>query len=94
MHGRVVGGTMGVNTWAAFWGTNEEAVVDGDVAMTESELQPVLEALRRADLQIVAIHQHMTGEQPRIMFLHDWGVGRAEDLARGLRAALDLTRTR
>jgi hypothetical protein len=91
MHGHEVGSTMGVNTWAAFSGTNEEAMVDGDFAMTESELQPVLKALRHANIQIVAIHQHMTGEEPRIMFLHYWGIGHAEDLARGLRAALDQT---
>jgi hypothetical protein len=91
MHGHEVGSTMGVNTWAAFSGTSDQAVVDGDFAMTESELQPVLKALRHADIQIVAIHQHMTGEEPRIMFLHYWGIGHAEDLARGLRAALDQT---
>lgn len=91
MHGHEVGNTMGVNTWAAFSGTSESAVVDGDFAMTEAELQPVLKALRHAEIQIVAIHQHMTGEEPRIMFLHYWGVGRAEVLARGLRAALDRT---
>jgi hypothetical protein len=91
MHGHPIGSTMGVNTWAAFSGTNDQAVVDGDFAMLESELQPVLKALRHADIQIVAIHQHMTGETPRIMFLHYWGIGRAADLARGLRAALDQT---
>src|SRR5262245_47069168 len=91
MHGHEVGSTMGVNTWAAFSGTSESAVVDGDFAMAEGELQSVLKALRHADIQIVAIHQHMTGEEPRIMFLHYWGVGRAEDLANGLRTALDQT---
>src|SRR5262249_55709369 len=65
MHGHAIGGTMGVNTWAAFAGSDAQAVVDGDFAMTEVELQPVLRALRGADLQIVSIHQHMTGEQPR-----------------------------
>jgi len=91
MHGHPIGSTMGVNTWAAFSGTNDQTVVDGDFAMTESELQPVLKALRHADILIVAIHQHMTGEEPRIMFLHYWGIGRAAELARGLRAALDQT---
>jgi hypothetical protein len=94
MHGHTVESTMGVNTWAAFSGTDDHAVVDGDFAMLESELQPVLKALRRADIQIVAIHQHMTGETPRIMFLHYWGIGRAEDLARGVRGALDQTSAR
>jgi hypothetical protein len=87
-----VGKTMGVNTWAAFVGGDDKAVVDGDFAMLESELQGVLKALRAANIDVVAIHQHMTGEQPRVMFLHYWGVGRAADLARGLKAALDKTK--
>jgi hypothetical protein len=89
MAGHEVGNTMGVNTWAAFAGSDELAVVDGDFAMLESELQGVLKALRAAGIDIVAIHQHMSGEQPRMLFLHFWGVGRTEDLAKGLRAALD-----
>jgi hypothetical protein len=91
MHGGIMGSTMGVNTWAAFAGSDEQAVVDGDFAMLESELQPVLKALRGAGIDIVAMHQHMTGESPRIMFLHYWGVGSTASLARGVRAALDKT---
>lgn len=91
MHGGVMGSTMGVNTWAAFAGSDDRAVVDGDFAMLESEVQPVLKALRAAGVNIVALHQHMAGEVPRIIFLHYWGVGPTENLARGLRAALDKT---
>jgi hypothetical protein len=91
MHGHEIGNTMGVNTWAAFAGSDDRAVVDGDFAMLEPELQSVLKALRGARINIVAIHQHMTGEQPRILFLHYWGIGRTEDLAKGLRSALDAT---
>jgi len=72
MHGDVMGTTMGVNTWAAFVGSEDQSVVDGDFAMLESELQGVLKALRGAGISIVAIHQHMTGEEPRIVFLHYW----------------------
>ncbi len=90
-HGGEMGGTMGINTWAAFAGSEDQAVVDGDVAMLESELQATLKALRGAKIDIVAIHPHMTGEAPRIMFLHYWGIGRAEDLAKGVRAALAAT---
>lgn len=93
MHGHEAGKTMGVNTWAAFAGADDRAVVDGDFAMLESELQGVLKALRHAGINIVAIHQHMAGEQPRILFLHYWGIGPAESLAQGLRAALDVTGT-
>jgi len=89
MHGTEVGEAMGVNTWAAFGGSQQAAVVDGDFAMLEDELQDVLKALRRANINIVAIHNHMTHEEPRIMFLHFWAKGPAEDLARGLKSALD-----
>jgi hypothetical protein len=89
MHGGEMGAAMGVNTWAAFAGSDDAAVVDGDVAMAEGELQGVLKALRHAGIDVVAIHQHMTGESPRVLFLHYWGVGRVEDLARGLKSALD-----
>jgi len=93
MHGQVVRSTMGVNTWAAFVGSDDHASVDGDFAMLEPEVQGVLKALRGAGINIVAIHQHMLEEQPRIVFLHYWGVGTTEALARGVRAALDRTRT-
>jgi hypothetical protein len=77
-----VGKEMGVNTWAAFAGTAEDAVVDGDFVVLESELQPVLRSLRKDDVNIVAIHHHMTGENPRYLFLHYWGRGPAEKLAK------------
>jgi hypothetical protein len=89
MHGTEVGEAMGVNTWAAFGGSQQAAVVDGDFAMLEDELQDVLKALRHAKINIVAIHNHMTHEQPRIMFLHFWAKAPAEELARGLKSALD-----
>jgi len=88
MHGMELGATMGVNTWAAFAGSPQSAVVDGDFAMLESEVQGVLRALVTAKIHVVAIHSHMVGEQPRIMFLHYWGKGAAEELARALKKAM------
>jgi hypothetical protein len=84
-----VGKEMGVNTWAAFYGSDDHAFVDGDFVTFEGELQPVLKALRANDINIVAIHNHMEGENPKAIFLHYWGVGRADKLATGIRAALD-----
>ena len=89
MHGYTVGSTMGVNTWFAFAGSEQQAVVDGDFAMSERELQPVLKALRKADIAVVAIHNHMTMEEPRVVFLHFWGVGPLRSLAAGIKSALD-----
>lgn len=89
MHGKSVGNQMGVNTWAAFAGTEQAALVDGDFAMTTAELQPVLKALTAAGINIVAIHNHMTHEEPQYVFLHYWAKGNALTLARSLKTALD-----
>ena len=90
-HGARINARMGLNTWAAFAGTDNDAVVAGDVAMLEHELTPVLKALRANGLDIVAIHHHMTGVQPMVVFLHYYGKGEAATLARGVRAAVDAT---
>jgi hypothetical protein len=79
---------MGVNTWAAFAGSDDNAVVDGDFAVTEDELQSALKAIRVGGINIVAIHSHMTHEQPRILFFHYWGNGRAKKLAEAIQNAL------
>lgn len=80
---------IGLNSWAAFAGDRERARIAGDIAMLEPEVNPVIHALRAHDLNVVALHQHMLGERPRIIFLHYYGTGRPETLAQGFRAALD-----
>jgi len=92
----VSGGTrvttaMGFNTWASWQGSMENAAVAGDFAMLEDEVGPVIDALVSNGIEVVAVHNHMVLEQPRIFFLHYWGTGPAEGLARGLRVALDRT---
>ena len=88
-HGATINARMGLNTWAAFVGTQEDAAVAGDVAMLENEVTPVLKALRKNGLDVVAIHHHMTEDRPVVIFLHYWGRGPAEKLASGFKAALD-----
>ena len=87
-HGAAINARMGLNTWAAFFGMQEDAVVAGDIAMLEGEVTPVLKALRKNGLDVVAIHHHMAGEQPMVIFLHYWGKGPAEKLANAFKAAL------
>jgi hypothetical protein len=87
--GAVINARMGLNTWAAFFGSDDKAVVAGDIAMQEDEVTSVLKALRKNDLDVVAIHHHMTEARPMIIFLHYWGSGRGDKLAAGVRAALD-----
>ena len=86
--GATINARMGLNTWAAFVGTNDNAAIAGDVAMLANEVTPVLNALRKNGLDVVAIHHHMTDTRPTIYFLHYWGTGPAEKLATGFRAAL------
>jgi hypothetical protein len=90
-HGVTVTTFMGFNTWAAFQGTPDRASVAGDFTMLENEVAPVIKALIENGIEVVAVHNHMVHEQPRIFFLHYWGVGNVEQLAKGLRSALDAT---
>jgi hypothetical protein len=87
--GAVINSRMGLNTWAAFYGSNEDAAIAGDVAMLENEVTPTLKALRSHGLDVVAIHHHMIGTQSVVIFLHYWGRGPADKLAAGFKAALD-----
>lgn len=90
-HNASVSSFAGFNTWAAWQGTPEQAAVAGDFAMLENEVAPVIKALVENGIEVVAVHNHMVHEEPRIFFLHYWGVGPAEKLVRGLKAALDQT---
>lgn len=89
MRGTEIGGSMGLTSWAAFSGNDSLAAMDGDFIMTAAEVQPVLKALRRADLHVVALHNHMIGEQPAYYFTHFWGKGSVAELAKGFKAALE-----
>jgi len=89
-HGATINARMGLNSWAAFTGKESDAQIAGDIAMRESEVNPVLKALRAHKLNVVAIHHHMLGTQPTVIFLHYWGRGNAEELATGFRAAIDV----
>ena len=90
-HGVKISTFLGFNTWAAFQGSTEHAAVAGDFTMLEDEVGPVIKTLIENGIEVVAVHNHMVHEQPRIFFLHYWGVGNAEQLAKGLKTALDQT---
>jgi hypothetical protein len=92
MHGVKVGGSMGLTTWAAFSGSDDVAAIDGDFAMTAAEVQPVLRTLRRGGLHVVALHNHMIGEEPAVYFVHFWGKGPAIRLAQAFRGSLEAQR--
>ncbi len=89
MDGHTVGKEMGVNSWAAFMGTDSLAEVDGDIVTEQGELQPVLRSLRKDGINVVAIHNHMDDEAPRYIFLHYWGIGNARQLAKSVESAFE-----
>lgn len=91
--GAAINARMGLNTWAAFYGSDAEAVVAGDVAMLAPDVTPVLKALRVKGIDIVPIHHHMTDTTPAQYFLHYWGKGSAAKLATGIKAAVDVLGT-
>jgi len=92
--GATINARMGLNTWAAFYGNDNDAVVAGDIAMLDREVTPVLKSLRAGGINVVAIHHHMTGTNPQLIFLHYWGKGPADKLADAFRAAIDQTGAR
>jgi len=83
-----VGESTGAESWAAFAGSREYAVVNGDIATLEFEIPFVLKDLLKAGIQITSIHTHMTQEKPRLVFIHFWGTGPIEVLAQGVKAAI------
>ena len=89
-HDALINARMGLNTWAAFAGSDADAMVAGDIAMLDTEVTPVLNAPRANGLNAVALHHHMTGVAPTVSFVHYFGTGQAAALAKGVRAAVDL----
>lgn len=89
MMGTEMTAAIGLNSWASFAGKQADSHIAGDVAMLEHEVNPVIKALRANDLEVVAVHNHMLFDEPRMMFLHYYGRGPAAQLAQGFRAALD-----
>ena len=80
---------IGLNSWASFAGTKEKAHIAGDIAMLQPEVNAVIKALRQNNLEVVALHNHMLGDDPHMIFLHYYGQGPATKLAQGFRAALN-----
>ena len=84
-----LGPTMSPTSWAAFQGTSERGAVAGELMVAPTELQPVIHALRESKISVVGIHDNSSREEPRLVFVSFWGIGRPEGLATGVRKALD-----
>ena len=84
---------MGTATAINFQPTSKGVAITGDFVLTANEVNPVIRELRKAGIQITALHSHMLDESPRLFFMHFWANDEQGKLARGLRAALEKTNT-
>jgi hypothetical protein len=84
---------LALGSWAAFMGTDDNAMVMGDLVLLDKELNPVMAKLRSAGFEITAVHNHLMEEIPKVLYLHYMGHGAAAQLATALRAALSVSKT-
>ena len=84
---------LALGAWAGFSGEAAEATMMGDLVLTGAELRPVLAELARQHIEVTAIHNHLVGEEPRLIYVHVHGHGRATALASRLDHAIALTGT-
>jgi len=93
VHGIAIKPGLALGSWAAFRRAGNRTVVHGDLVLTESEVNPVISGLQRGGMSITAVHNHLLEETPRLMYVHYWGEGTEDALARGLRTALQGSKT-
>jgi hypothetical protein len=93
VHGVAVKPGLALGSWAAFLGTDDNAMVMGDLVLLEGELNPVIEKLRSSGFDISAVHNHLMEESPKVLYTHYMGHGPAVQLATSLRAALAVSKT-
>ena len=84
---------LALGSWVAFLGTDDNAMVMGDLVLLEEELNPVMAKLRSSGFDITAVHNHLMEETPKVLYLHYMGHGAAAQLATSLRAALSVSKT-
>jgi len=93
VHGLAIKPGLALGSWAAFTGTDADAMVMGDLVLLEDEINPVMEKLHSSGIEISAVHNHLIDETPHVMYLHYMGHGAASQLATGLRTALAVSKT-
>jgi hypothetical protein len=93
VHGLAIKPGLALGSWAAFTGTDADAMVMGDLVLLEDEINPVMEKLHSSGIEISAVHNHLIDETPHVMYMHYMGHGAASQLATGLRTALAVSKT-
>jgi Domain of Unknown Function (DUF1259) len=93
VHGLAIKPGLALGSWAAFLGSDDAAMVMGDLVLLEGEVNPVIAKLRSAGFDISAVHNHLMEETPKVLYVHYMGHGRAAQLATSLRSALAVSKT-
>ncbi len=93
VHGVTLRPALALGSWVAFEGGATDAMAMGDLVLTEREVGPVLTKLQKLGVQQTALHNHLLGESPRVIYLHVEGRGRAAEIAEAVHSALQLTGT-
>lgn len=93
VHGLSIKPGLALGSWAAFTGTDDNAMVMGDLVLLEDELNPVMDRLRASGFEITAVHNHLIEETPHVLYMHYMGHGPAAQLASSLKAALAASKT-
>ena len=85
---------LALGAWAAFHRVGDnDAMIMGDLVLTEAEVAPVVNALQNGGVEVTAIHNHLIGETPKIIYIHMGGHGDPVKLAQTFKRALGLTKT-
>src|ERR1700741_4789960 len=84
---------VALGSWAAFKKIGDQAMVMGDLVLTEDEIEPVMRKLQEAGIEIAAVHNHLIGEQPRVLYMHIESRGDAVKMATAIHDALALSKT-
>lgn len=92
-HGVLIKPGLALGSWAAFQGTDDNAMVMGDLVLLQDEVNPVMMKLRESGFEILAVHNHLLDETPHVMYMHYMAKGNAAELAAALKSALDTTKT-
>jgi hypothetical protein len=93
VHGVTLKPALALGSWVAFKRIADHAMVMGDLVLLEGEVTTVMASLQQNGVDQTALHNHLLGESPRVMYMHIHAIGNAERIAKAVRTALEFTNT-
>jgi len=93
LHGVTLKPTLALGSWVAFQRIADHVIVMGDLVLLEPEVTTVMASLQQNGVDQTALHNHLLGESPKVMYMHIHAIGNAERIAKAVRTALEFTNT-